>query len=162
MQESTPKAGDFPEIPATAGGWFDHDEAVSPRARALLGRAHGEWKRLRRAVDKARRWFLLTSIGLLLLSVLSAALGAAPGVSPWLRAAIATLVTAGIAFVGIFRFAYAWDVKRHAARALSFEAFAFLNQLGDYAEKTAEDAMQLLFDRVKTIRVQSESEHTGT
>src|SRR5262245_40083413 len=118
-QRQAPKVTDFPEIPAPGTAWFDKDDAVSPRARELLRRGEGEWHRKRRAEGWARKWFLATSIGLLALSVASAALAAAPDTSPWLRAGIATLVTAGIGFVGIFRFAAVWDAKRHAARALS-------------------------------------------
>jgi hypothetical protein len=152
---------DFPEIPAHGAGWFDNDVAVSLRAREVLLRAQRESARLSSAQDRARLWFLATSVGLLALSVLSAALGAAPGVSPWLRAGVATLVTAGIALVGIFRFAHVWDIKRHAACDLGFEAFAFLNQLEDYAKTTAEEATLLFFDRVKKLRIESESEHSG-
>ena len=152
---------DFPEIPAAGTtAWFDHDGGdVSLQAREVLGRAKGEWQRLSTLEVSARAKFVATSIVLLLLSTLSAALGAAPGVAPWLRAGVAALVTAGIAFVGIFRFAHVWDIKRHAATDLSFEAFAFLNRVGPYAEGTTKEATQTFYDRMKEIRVTSESEH---
>jgi hypothetical protein len=160
MIGQSPKVTLFPEIPAPGEAWFDEDPAVSQRARELLRRAEGEWHRKNRAAGWVRKWFWVTSIGLLALSVVSAALAAAPDTSPWLRAGVATLVTAGIGFVGIFRLAHAWDAKRHAVRALSFEAFAFLNQLGEYAELTAEKATQSLYKRVREIDAEAESVHT--
>jgi hypothetical protein len=105
---------------------------------------------------------MLISQGVLLvISVTSAALAAAHSVSPWLRAGVAALVTAGIGLVAISGFAKAWDTKRKAATALSREARAFLSQFGRYKPPaTGEGAAQTFFDRFSEIRDESELTHT--
>jgi hypothetical protein len=156
--ESVSATEAFPTIPPEGEAWFDKvDPAYSVRARALLERVEADWKLMQRTERKALNWLRLSEVGLVVFSVASAALAAAPGVSTWLRAGVAALVTGIVALMALFHNAHTWDVKRHAATQLSTEAFAFVNRFGGYASpKPEEECLQAFFTQATTIRAKSE------
>ena len=156
--ESAAAAQGFPKIPPAGEAWFDKvDSAYSIRARALLKRVEADWELMQRTERRALNWLRLSEVGLVAFSVASAALAAAPGVSTWLRAGVAALVTGIVALMALFHNAQTWDVKRHAATQLSTEAFAFVNRFGAYASsKPEEDCLQSFFTEATTIRAKSE------
>ncbi len=157
-ETSKPQAA-FPKIPDKGVAWFDKVDApdYSPRARSLLTHVEADWELMCRTERRALSWLRLSEFALVSLSVASAALAAAPGVSTWVRAGVAALVTGVVALMALFHNAQTWDKKRHAATELSTEAFAFVNRFGAYASpKPEEDCLQSFFTEATTIRAKSE------
>ena len=152
----------FPELPNEGEAWFDKVDVApdySARARALLAHVEADWDLMCRTERRALSWLQVSEVALVSSSVASAALAAAPGVSTWLRAGVAALVTGIVALMALFHNAHTWDVKRHAATELSTEAFAFVNRYGAYASpKLEEDCLQAFFTEATRIRATSELE----